>query len=211
MPGTGGALVSWEQDRSSSQSRRSPGPWDTVRRSAPRAQPPCSRRLRQDSRHRPDPLSSSRRTLPAVRLRGRWGGSLRARHCRSLKRACGRPPRRTPRLSETADGMLPGHGAPGHVYTRKRSGVEQELERLRENDQCTLYAKTNPDRLKRTAAQGDREGELATGKGGQFSSDTQSCPTLCNPMDRSTPGLPVHHQLPELAQTHVHQVGDKQE
>ena len=35
-----------------------------------------------------------------------------------------------------------------------------------------------------------------------------SCPTLCNPMDCSTPGLPVHHQLLELAQTHVHQVSD---
>ena len=42
----------------------------------------------------------------------------------------------------------------------------------------------------------------------QFSSVTQSCLTLCNPMDCSTPGLPVHHQLPELAQTQVHQVGD---
>ena len=42
----------------------------------------------------------------------------------------------------------------------------------------------------------------------QFSSVTQSCPTLCNPMDCSTPGFHVHHQLPELAQTHVHQVGD---
>ena len=42
----------------------------------------------------------------------------------------------------------------------------------------------------------------------QFSSVTQSCPTLCDPKDCSTPGLPVHHQLPELAQTHVHQVGD---
>ena len=42
----------------------------------------------------------------------------------------------------------------------------------------------------------------------QFSSVTQSCPTLCNPMNCSTPGLPVHHQLPELTQTHVHQVGD---
>ena len=41
-----------------------------------------------------------------------------------------------------------------------------------------------------------------------FSSVTQLCPTLCNPMDCSTPGLPVHHQLPELAQTHVYQVGD---
>ena len=42
----------------------------------------------------------------------------------------------------------------------------------------------------------------------QFSSVTQSCPTLCNPMDCSMPGFPVHHQLPELAQTHVHLVGD---
>ena len=42
----------------------------------------------------------------------------------------------------------------------------------------------------------------------QFSSVTQSCPTLCNPMNRSTPGLPVHHQLPEFTQTHVHWVSD---
>ena len=42
----------------------------------------------------------------------------------------------------------------------------------------------------------------------QFSSVTQSCPTLYNPMDCSMPGLPVHHQLLELAQTHVHPVGD---
>ena len=40
------------------------------------------------------------------------------------------------------------------------------------------------------------------------SSVAQSCPTLCDPMDCSTPGFPVHHQLPELAQTHVHWVGD---
>ena len=42
----------------------------------------------------------------------------------------------------------------------------------------------------------------------QFSSVAQSCPTLCDPMNRSTPGIPVHHQLPELTQTHVHQVSD---
>ena len=42
----------------------------------------------------------------------------------------------------------------------------------------------------------------------QFSSVTQSCPTLCNPMNCSTPGLPVHHQLPEFTQTYVHRVGD---
>ena len=42
----------------------------------------------------------------------------------------------------------------------------------------------------------------------QFSSVAQSCPTLCNPMNRSTPGLPIHHQLPEFTQTHVHQDND---
>ena len=41
----------------------------------------------------------------------------------------------------------------------------------------------------------------------QFSSVAQSCPTLCDPMNRSTPGLPVHHQLPEFTQTHVYRVG----
>ena len=41
----------------------------------------------------------------------------------------------------------------------------------------------------------------------QFSSVVQSCPTLCNPMDCSTPGLPVHHQLPDFTQTHVRWVG----
>ena len=42
----------------------------------------------------------------------------------------------------------------------------------------------------------------------QLSSLDQSCPTLCDPMDCSTPGLPVHHQLLESTQTHVHRVGD---
>ena len=42
----------------------------------------------------------------------------------------------------------------------------------------------------------------------QFSSVTQSCPTLCDPMNHSTPGLPVHHQLLEFTQTHVHRVSD---
>ena len=41
-----------------------------------------------------------------------------------------------------------------------------------------------------------------------FGSVAQSCPTFCNPMNCSTPGFPIHHQLPELAQTHVHRVSD---
>ena len=42
----------------------------------------------------------------------------------------------------------------------------------------------------------------------QFSSVAQSCPALCDPMNHSTPGLPLHHQLPGFTQNHVHQVGD---
>ena len=42
----------------------------------------------------------------------------------------------------------------------------------------------------------------------QFSSVAQSCPNLCDPMNRSTPGLPVHHHLPDFTQTHVHWLGD---
>ena len=42
----------------------------------------------------------------------------------------------------------------------------------------------------------------------QFSSVTQSYPTLCHPMNHSSPGLPIHHQIPEFTQTHVHRVGD---
>ena len=42
----------------------------------------------------------------------------------------------------------------------------------------------------------------------QFSSATQSCPTLCDPMNHSMPGLPVHHQVPEFTQTYVHRVGN---
>ena len=42
----------------------------------------------------------------------------------------------------------------------------------------------------------------------QFSSVAQLCPTLCNPINCSTPGLPVHHQLPEFTETHSHRVSD---
>ena len=42
----------------------------------------------------------------------------------------------------------------------------------------------------------------------QFSSVTQSCLTLCDPLNCSMPGLPIHHQLPEFTQTHTHRVGD---
>ena len=55
-----------------------------------------------------------------------------------------------------------------------------------------------------TSSLGSIHSELSV----QFRSVTQSCPTLCDPMDSSMPGFHVHHQLPELIQTHVHWVGD---
>ena len=57
-----------------------------------------------------------------------------------------------------------------------------------------------------TRKKSDRELKfyLTTHDISQFSSVAQSCPTLCDPMDCSMPGLPVHHQLPEFTQTHVH-------
>ena len=56
---------------------------------------------------------------------------------------------------------------------------------------------------------GERSGkQKILGTSVQFSSVTQSCPTLCNPMDCSMPDFPVHHQLLEFIQTHVHCIGD---
>ena len=57
---------------------------------------------------------------------------------------------------------------------------------------------------------GNLDGSLGTGTDSEVvvQSVAQSCPTLCDPMNRSMPGLPVQHQLPESTQTHVHQVGD---
>ena len=52
------------------------------------------------------------------------------------------------------------------------------------------------------------EGQKWTLSSVQFSSVAQSCPTLCDPMNRSTPGLPVHHKLPEFTQTQVYRVSD---
>ena len=55
---------------------------------------------------------------------------------------------------------------------------------------------------------GPQTGEQLYQRSSQFSLVAQSCPTLCDPMNSSRPGLPVHHQLPEFTQTHVHRVRD---
>ena len=73
-----------------------------------------------------------------------------------------------------------------------------------------LYANTsvkNINKIRFTKEKMNRENKVKV-KVTQFGSVAQSCPTLCDPMNHSTPGLPVHHQLPEFTQTHVHWVSD---
>ena len=60
----------------------------------------------------------------------------------------------------------------------------------------------------RRSLRGKIQAKTITYRGQSINSVAQSCPTLCNPMDCNMPGFPVHHQLPELTQTHVHWVGD---
>ena len=71
-------------------------------------------------------------------------------------------------------------------------------------DDITLTAESEEE-LKSHLMRVKEESETASA---QFSSVAQSCLTLCDPMNCSTPGLPVHHQLPEFIQTHVHGVDD---
>ena len=71
-------------------------------------------------------------------------------------------------------------------------------------DMLTLILKKNSSLLLKQIYQKLYQWYLSV----QFSSVTQSCPTLCNPMNCSTSGLPVYHQLPEFTLTHVHRVGD---
>ena len=61
---------------------------------------------------------------------------------------------------------------------------------------------------KTTAVTGVSGEEMIKSVSDQIRSVSQSCPTLCDPMNRSTPGLPDHHQLPEFTETHVHRVSD---
>ena len=64
---------------------------------------------------------------------------------------------------------------------------------LLSHDPTTMYLNNYPNKLETSV---------------QFSSVAQSCATLCDPMNRSMPGLPVHHQLPEFTQTDIHRVRD---
>ena len=83
------------------------------------------------------------------------------------------------------------------LMLKKTEGQRRrEWQRMRWLDSITSSMDMNLGKLLQIVR--DREASV------QFSSVAQSCPTLCDPMNRSTPGLPVHHQLPDFTQTHVH-------
>ena len=73
---------------------------------------------------------------------------------------------------------------------------------------ASYLAYSKKDAFLPTLSSTPKESPLFLFLSSQFSSVAQSCPTLCDPMNRSTPGLPVHHQLLEFTQTHVHRVHD---
>ena len=88
------------------------------------------------------------------------------------------------------------------ILTRPGSDCRQSL--------CRLSHQGSPNhwQLPRFCLASNLVPEKVKQASGQFSPVAQSCLTLCDPMDRSMPGLPVHHQLPESTQTHVHWVED---
>ena len=99
-------------------------------------------------------------------------------------------------------GLIPGLGrslVEGKGYPLQYSGLENSMDSPWGRKQSDTT-----ERLSLTLSELAKLGQLPV----QFSSVAQSCLTLCDPMNQSTPGLPVHHQLPEFTQTHVHRVDD---
>ena len=103
---------------------------------------------------------------------------------------------------------------------QNKEHIQTENEGLEKDISCKWRTKESRSRIlisdkidfQRKAVKRNKEGHYIMIKGSihevQFSSVAQSCPTLSDPMNCSTSGLPVHHQLPEFTQTHIHQVGD---
>ena len=91
--------------------------------------------------------------------------------------------------------------------------TEDRRRRGRQDEMAGWHRLLNGHDFEQTAGESKRQGSVACcspwgEKESVFSSVSQSCLTLCDPMNRSTPGLPGHHQLPEFTQTHVHRVSD---
>ena len=103
----------------------------------------------------------------------------------------------------------------GHLMHRTDSlektrvlGKIEEEKGMTEDEMGGWHHWHNGHEFEQALGDGETQGSLTCCSLVQFSSVTQSCPTLCDPMDCSMPSLPVHHQLPEFTQTHVHWVDD---
>ena len=108
----------------------------------------------------------------------------------------------TQNLCDSVEGVLRGRFIAIQAYLKK-----QERNQI---NNLTLYLKQlEKEKMKHPRVSRRKEIiKIRAEINVQFSSVAQSCLTLCNPMNCSTPGLPVHHQLLESTQTHVHQIGD---
>ena len=114
----------------------------------------------------------------------------------------------SPALKNQADCFLPEalpahrpHGdsrVPGCGFTHAVGGQERKI----------LKAKLKQSKIKGVVVTMRKKNTYICIRSDQIRSVAQSCPTLCDPMNRSMPGLPVHHQLLEFTQTHVHRVSD---
>ena len=95
-----------------------------------------------------------------------------------------------------------------HFYKKDKKKVESK--RMERDIPCKHLSKGNCIANPKVSLIVDLKARslIDVNRGIQFNSVTQLCPTLCEPMNRSTPGLPVHHQLPEFTQTHAHRVSD---
>ena len=114
-----------------------------------------------------------------------------------------------PTLCDPIDGSPPGSPVPGILQARTLEWVTISFSKSK-NKFCKIGTLLNVSFLSKQWMRklpiqnhGNRKQKII-----QFSSVTQSCLTLCNPMNHSMPGLPVHHQLPEFTQTHFHRIGD---
>ena len=93
-------------------------------------------------------------------------------------------------------------------WNGKQSTWKLSREKKNLNSENSLTKKKQTKKLKMTTKEDTHIWPTSTWKGAQFSSIAQSCPTLCDPMDCSTQGLPAHHQLLEFTQNLVHWVSD---
>ena len=94
-----------------------------------------------------------------------------------------------------------------NLYSESCKTLMKETEVIERNGKASSCSWIRRLNIAKMAIQ-QKERNLQINAIPQFSSVAQSCPTLCDPMNCSTPGLPVHHQLLEFTQTHVHRVRD---